>query len=317
MRSLVSIIAGAALLLGVAASAAAGPREIVDAGGRHLFVEDTSRIVSLGGSITEILYALGLDDRIAAVDTTSLYPPKALSEKPDIGYLRALSAEGVLSAAPSLILAEEDAGPPEAVSLLERASVPFIRAPNDMTAEGVVEKIRFVGTVMDAEEKASQLADAVAADFETLRSETATIKTPLRAMFILSLADGRIMAAGEDTSADAIIQLAGAENALGGFAGYKPVNAEAVSRAAPDAIVVMARRGGDGPGAAIAEVMANPALAATPAGEHGRIVVMDGLYLLGFGPRTAHAARDLAAALYPELRLPAIAARPWTERSAE
>jgi iron complex transport system substrate-binding protein len=299
------------LLALTASVAAAEPRQVVDGAGRGVTVSDTSRVVSLGGSVTEILYGLGLEDRIAAVDTTSLYPPDALSEKPNVGYLRALSAEGVLSVGPSLILAEDDAGPAEAVALLESASVPFLRVPSEETAEGAVAKIRFVGAVMDASSKADALADRVAADLEALRVELTAIERPIRVLFILSLAGDRIMAAGEDTSAAAILHLAGAENALSGFTGYKPVNAEAVLAAAPEAIVIMARSGGgNGPGLAAEEVLANPALASTPAGRAGHVVAMNGLYLLGFGPRVADAARDLAAALYPNRALPELAARP-------
>jgi iron complex transport system substrate-binding protein len=298
-------------------ASAAAPRVVVDAAGRTATIDDTSRVVALGGSITEILYALKLQDRIAAVDTTSLYPPAALAEKPNVGYLRALSAEGVLSVSPSLILAETDAGPAEVVTLLEGASVPFLRVPGGMDAAGVVAKVRFIGDVMGANDQASALADALAQDFSALDSELAGVTRKVRALFVLSLADGRIMAAGEGTAADAMLKLAGAENALTGFSRYKPVNPEAVLEAAPDAIVVMARHGDEpGPGIAVEDVLADPTLAATPAGKAKRVVAMDGLYLLGFGPRTAHAAHDLAAALYPGLVLPPLKARPWVDARA-
>jgi iron complex transport system substrate-binding protein len=291
------------------APAAADPRTIVDAQMRSVVIDDTSRVVSLGGSITEILYALGLENRIAAVDTTSLYPPRALAEKPNVGYLRQLSAEGVLSVNPSLIFAEADAGPETAVALLEKASVPFLRVPSDMTAEGVAERVRFVGDVMGVPEESARLADRIVADFSALEAALGKIETKVRALFVLSLADGRILAAGDETAASAILKLAGAENAVSGFVRYKPVNPEAVLDAAPDAIVVMERRSeGPGPGVAVADILANPTLAETPAGKARRVVAMDGLYLLGFGPRTAEAARDLAAALYPDLSLPDLAA---------
>jgi iron complex transport system substrate-binding protein len=132
------------------------------------------------------------------------------------------------------------------------------------------------------------------------------------AMFILSLLDGRIMAAGKDTAADAMLTLARAGNVFSDFTGYKPVSAEAVLAAAPEAIVVMERYGpGPGPGVDVADVLADRTLSETPAGKSGRVVSMNGLYLLGFGPRTPHAARDLAAAIYPDLDLPQLADRPW------
>ena len=85
------ILATAGLPLGHAAT-------VTDATGRPIEVTDASRIVSIGGAVTEILYALGLDKNIVAIDTTSLYPPQALQEKPNVGYMRQLSPEGVLGA---------------------------------------------------------------------------------------------------------------------------------------------------------------------------------------------------------------------------
>lgn len=300
----------AVLALGTAATAAV---EVTDADDRRIEIEDSSHVVSIGGSITEILYALGLSHRIAAVDSTSLYPPGVLSAKPVVGYMRALSAEGVLSTSPTLILAEEGSGPPETIDILEKASVPFVLVPSDPAPEGVTQKIRFVSEAMGVPDRGAALAAAVADDLDAVRRAVARTGTKARVMFILSLADGRVLAAGEGTSAAVMIELAGAENALRGFTGYKPVNNEAIIEAAPEVIVMMER--GDH-AASPQQVFAHPALAATPAAEWQRLVTMDGLYLLGFGPRIAHAVRDLAASIYPNLALPELAARDWARADA-
>ena len=264
--------------------------------------------------MTEILYALGLDDRIIAVDTTSVFPPAAMREKPNVGYMRQLSAEGVLSVSPTLILAEDGSGPPDTITLLEKASLPFVLVPNEKSAEGVAEKVRFVGDAMGVAAESDRLADALASDFATLQAEIAPIEKRVRALFVFSLTDGRILAGGSDTSAEAMLKLAGAENAISGFSGYKPVNTEAVLAAAPEAIVVMTRYGDDsGPGVDVADILADPTLSQTPAGKAKRVVSMNGQYLLGFGPRAAHAARDLAAALYPDRDLPPLASHPWID----
>src|SRR5690349_12078465 len=96
----------------------AGTTIVVDAAGRKVEIADASRIVSIGGAVTEILYALGLKERIVAIDSTSLYPPDAAREKPSVGYMRALSAEGVLGLNPSLVLASEGSGPKETIAVL-------------------------------------------------------------------------------------------------------------------------------------------------------------------------------------------------------
>jgi len=112
---------------------------------------DTSRIVSIGGAVTEIIHALGAQDRIVAVDTTSQFPVAA-KQKPNVGYMRALSPEGVLSMKPSLIVAIEGSGPADALKVLEAASVPLVMIPNEYTIKGVVEKIRAVAKIVNRTE---------------------------------------------------------------------------------------------------------------------------------------------------------------------
>jgi iron complex transport system substrate-binding protein len=85
---------------------------------------DSSHIVSIGGAVTETIYALGLEDRIVGVDTTSLYPPEALKRAPNVGYMRARSAEGILSLEPSWVIAIEGSGPPDALKLVSGTGVP-------------------------------------------------------------------------------------------------------------------------------------------------------------------------------------------------
>jgi heme transport system substrate-binding protein len=120
-------------------------------------------------------------------------------------------------------------------------------------------------------------------------------------LFVLNVQNGRATIGGAETSADAIIRLAGADNAASSVAGFKPVVDEALVELQPDAIVTMRRSGGQHD---TEQVMSMKGMRATPAGAAGRIVNMDGLYLLGFGPRTASAALDLMRMLYPELGVP-------------
>ena len=102
-----SAAAGCILLGGVAFAAGI---TVHDARNRDVTIADPARIISIGGAITEILYALGFEDRLAGVDATSLYPPAALRDKPNVGYMRQLSAEGVLGLNPSLVLAVQGSG---------------------------------------------------------------------------------------------------------------------------------------------------------------------------------------------------------------
>ncbi len=262
-------------------------------------VDDISRIVSIGGAVTEILYALGFDKNIVGIDSTSLYPPRAAAEKPNVGYMRQLSAEGVLGLNPSLILAVEGSGPKETMAVLEAAHVPLINVPDHYSGEGIVQKINIIAHAVGAEHRARCLVDNVRNDLTALARITAGIGTKRRILFVLSFVNGRAMASGHDTAADGIIKLAGGINAIDGYNGYKMLTDEAVIAAKPDVILSMQR---GGPGVLTADgVFANAAFSATPAAKARSFIAMDGLYLLGFGPRTVRAARDLAVALYPDL----------------
>lgn len=255
------------------------------------------RIVAIGGSLTEIVYALGEEDRLIARDTTSVFPGEALA-LPDVGYMRALSPEGVLSVDPDLILTLEGAGPPEAMEVIRSASVPVVTVPESFEREGVLAKVEAVGKALGVEKEAAELAMRIDADLQTAEDAVADIDDPARVLFILSMEGGRVMASGTGTAADGMIRLAGGENAITDYSGYKQLTDEAIVTAAPDVILLMDRGGNLDP--ATADLSNQPALAATPAAEAGRVIRMDGAFLLGFGPRTADAAKELAAALYDD-----------------
>jgi iron complex transport system substrate-binding protein len=280
---------------------------VLAATGAH--AADTSRIVSVGGAVTEILYALGADKNIVAVDTTSFYPLRAQTEKASVGYMRALSAEGVLGLRPSLIIATEGAGPKETMSVLEAAKVPMIVVPDHHNSDGIAEKIQIIAKAVGAEARGRCMIENVKADLGSLEKLRPQIKTPQRVMFVLSLVNGRAMVAGGHTAADGVIKMTGAINAVTDYDGYKPMSDEAVVAAKPDVILAMAHGGPNHVEAA--ELFALPAFSATPAAKNKRFIAIDGLSLLFFGPRTARAARELSIAIHPELAAgPAQAAAP-------
>lgn len=292
----------------VSGEAGAQSRTLTDAAGRKVEITDASRIVSIGGSVTEVIYALGLGERVVAVDQTSTFP-EAARTKPNVGYMRALAPEGVLKLGPSLILAIEGSGPPDAIEILQRASVPLLLVPEAHDAEGIARKIRFIAEAAGVPAEGEKVAAEVLADLTTLAKSREAIKQHRKAVFVLAMGSGGPIAGGAETSAQAIFTLAGVDNALTSFQGFKPVSDESLLQSQPDAVVVMADRdhvmNAD-------TVFAMPGFAATPAAKTRTLVALPGLYLLGFGPRTAHAAHDLAAALYPEAVLPSLPPRPWT-----
>ncbi len=258
------------------------------------------KVVSIGGSITEIVFALGQQDRLVAVDSTSLYPQAAAS-LPDVGYMRALSAEPVLATGPDLILAAADAGPPQTLDQLRQSGVSVETVPDHASLPGVTEKIRVVARALGKAEAGEALIAEIERQTDELQAEIAGVASRPSVLFLLSAGRGAPLAAGEMTSAEAIIVLSGGRNAISGFEGYKPLSPESAVAAAPDVILTTSRTlesmGGE------SGLLALPALAATPAARAGRLIVLDGLLLLGFGPRTPEAMRALAQALHPELQL--------------
>ncbi len=267
------------------------------------------RLVVAGGALTEIVVALGGAGRLVGVDTTSLYPAKVVEPLPRIGYIRTLSAEGILSLNPSFLLASDQAGPPAVIDQLRAVKLPLALVEETFAADHVPAKVLKVAEALGQDAAGKALAETIAADLASVRAAVSGLAKP-SVLFVLSNTGDRLMAAGQATAAETMIGLAGARNAIQGYTSYKPLSAEAALAADPDILVfpdhVVTALGGR---AAIARL---PQVSVTRAAAAGRIVSMDSLYLLGLGPRTAHAAHDFATALHPGARLPALPARAWT-----
>jgi len=253
-----------------------------------------THVVSLGGDVTEIAFALGKGDTVAAVDVTSMYPEAAL-KLPKVGYVRALSAEGILAMKPDLILASGDAGPAEAIAQLKAAGIPIVTLPKDHTLAGIQSKILAVADALDAKPEGEKLAATFEAQRKEVEAVTKTAK-PIAAVYIMGRQDGTLVGAGKGTAADAMLSAAGLTNIFASAEGYKPVSSEVLVAEAPEVIVTGARTvqafGG------LDKLKANPALIATAAVKNDHVLVYDDMYLLGLGPRAAQAANELSAAAH-------------------
>jgi iron complex transport system substrate-binding protein len=259
-----------ALALGFAAAAASPVR-----------AQTPPRIVSVGSSLTEIVYALGAENLLAGVDSTSLFPAAARA-LPQVGYMRALSAEGVLALKPTLIMATTAAGP--------AATLDY---------DSVIGKIAAVGKVTGKAAEAEAMIARGRTEMQALAARLAAATSTPRVLFLLSMGGGAPQAAGRDTAADGIIRLAGGINAIDGYSGYRPLTPESVIASRAD-FVLVTRQTVEAMGG-IEAILDQPALRRTPAGRNGKVLQFDTLLLLGFGPRTPQAATELAAALHPEI----------------
>ena len=260
---------------------------------------EARRLVTLGGDVTEIVYGLGGGADVVAADTSSVYPPEAAA-LPKVGYQRQLAAEGVLALNPTLILASDEAGPPAAITQLRDAGVTVETIATDDSVAGATTKIRRIAELLGLREAGERLiADMNAALAGAERERARARSASPRVLFVYARGAGTVSAGGRSTAADAMIHLAGGRNAIVEFDGFKPLTAEGAVAAAPD-VVLMLSRGIESLGGADA-VWAQPGLAQTPAAQNRRLVVMDDLYLLGFGPRTGAAVAELTRQLHPEL----------------
>ena len=274
--------------LGAAAAVAALP----------VHAQQPPRIVSVGSSITEIIYDLGAEKLLVGVDTTSLYP-EAARKLPQVGYMRALSAEGVLSLKPTLIIATTAAGPAGALDQLKATGIEIMILPDKYDYDSVVTKIAAIGKVTGKISEADAMIARGREAMQSLADRLATARSHPRVLFLLSMSGGAPQAAGRDTAAAGIIKLAGGINAVDGYSGYRPLTPESVIASKADYVLVT-RQTVQAMGGRQA-ILDQPSLNRTPAGKAGKIIEFDTLLLLGFGPRTPEAATELAMALHPDL----------------
>ncbi|TKC92368.1 hemin ABC transporter substrate-binding protein [Trinickia terrae] len=282
-------VSGVSSLAAAGRAIAAGPQH-VKAPGADARRSDARRVVVIGGALAEIVYALNAQARLVGADTTCTYPDAA-RKLPKIGYQRALSAEGLLSLRPDLVLASAEAGPPAALSQVKSAGVAVRSFAEGHDADTVRMKINGIAGALDAHGAGTSLLARFDSEWQATRAAVAasplaqaarTGKAP-RVLFVLNHTGNQALVAGQRTAADAMLAYAGARNVMQGFAGYRPLTAEALIAAAPD-VVLTTGEGLAAAGSAQALFTA-PGFAETPAGRAQRLVSLDALFLLGFGPR--------------------------------
>ncbi|MFY4260866.1 heme/hemin ABC transporter substrate-binding protein [Achromobacter xylosoxidans] len=241
-----------------------------------------ARVVTLGGTVTEIVYGLGQGERLVGDDQSSLYP-EAATRLPRVGYYRAVPVEGVLALQPDLVLASEQAGPPDALKRLGEVGVRVVSVPDAPSVDSLKARIRAVAAALDVAPAGEQMVRDVTG--ELARAE-AMPATRARALLLINRS-GAPQGAGRGTAAAEIMRLAGLDNVLAGQQGYKPLSPEAIGALAPDLIIVtresLQASGG------LEGFTRLPGIAATQAAAKQRIIVMDDLLILGLGPRLPQA----------------------------
>lgn len=237
-----------------------------------------ARVVTLGGSVTEIVYQLGQGDKLVGDDLSSLYP-EAATKLPRVGYYRSVPVEGVLSLKPDLVLASEQAGPPDALKRLADVGVRVVTVSDAPSVASLKSRIRGIADALGVAPAGERMVEDVTR--ELARAE-AVPATRARALLLINRT-GSPQGAGRDTAANEVMHLAGLVNVLQDQHGYKPLSAEAMGALAPDLIIVTQASLDAGGG--MDAFLRMPGIASTQAAAKRRVVVMDDLLILGMGPR--------------------------------
>ena len=276
----------------------AQPVEVTDAHGETVVIHSTERIISLNGSSTEILFALGVGANVVGCDASSTYPKHVKEILPSVGYQYQLNAEGILSLRPTLVIGRADVKPPQVIEQLQMAGVTVLLFKEPRTFDEAKQRLSTIGKAVGRQERATSLISALEKDIETLKSKINARQghAKLKALSLYLRGPQTAFVLGRDSGPGAMLEIAGATNAAGKITGTKPMTAEAVIAAQPD-VYVLFESGLKSIGG-VEGLLKVPGLAQTPAGRNKRVVAMDGLYLSGFGPRCGKAALDLFRGIY-------------------
>ncbi|APD90910.1 hemin ABC transporter substrate-binding protein [Alteromonas mediterranea] len=244
------------------------------------------RIVTAGGSITEIVFALGRGDWVIATDSTSMFPQEAASLT-KLGYFRQLSTEGVLAQQPTMLLGAEASGPSIALEQIAHAGVDVTTFEVDKNLSGLKALVLDIGKKLAASEQAIELIHHIEKKVEQQKARHAdkasAFNKPIKALFVVANNDRGITVAGKDTVPQALFDTLGIVNIGESVKGYKVMDAESVLMQNPD-IVIAAGHMLRGKSAKEA-LCTHHALATTFAGKHCLVEAMDSSISLGLSPR--------------------------------
>lgn len=260
-----------------------------------------ARIISLSGFITEVLYELGLGDQIVGTDITSTYP-EAVEALPKLGHTSQLNAEALLALRPDVILIESRQAGNQVLQQIANSGIRILEIPTSFRLDNALQAARVMQQHLDiSDQQIEKLGARIDQDRLQLENTLSQFTEKPKVLFIYARGAGRLQVAGRNTSAAAIIELAGGQNAINTFDNFQVLTPEALVGAAPDVILMFSSGLASLDGrAGLAQI---PGMTQTPAFQHDRIVTMDGHYLTAFGPRAGEAAETLARAIRQKTNL--------------
>ncbi|MEU2594565.1 ABC transporter substrate-binding protein [Streptomyces albidoflavus] len=276
------------------------PAKVASADGHTVTVEDTSRVVPLTGSLNEIVFTLGLGEQVVARDITATFEQAA--DLPVVTRAHDVSAESVLSLKPTVVLADTTTGPAEAISQIRDAGIPLVVLDPPKELDDIGPRIEAVAGALGVAEAGKALVERTEQRIGKVRADVPDLPAadrPRVAFLYLRGSASVYLLGGRESGAGSLLEAAGALDAgkeSGLRKDFTAITSEALAKAAPDAILVMAKglKSVDG----IDGLVKIPGVAETPAGMDRRVVSIDDGVLLNYGPRTDQVLADLVDQLY-------------------
>ncbi len=251
------------------------------------------KIITAGGTVTEVVDALGFSDQIIATDITSTFPV-SMKALPSIGYRNQIKAEGILALGPDLVLVEEDYLSPDVVEQLKAAKVNIRVFKKPAAVEGTKTLVAELAAFFEVPEKGAEIIGAIDADLAELETYLKSQESSPKAIFVMARGPETVFVAGDKTFATEIFKMADLEGTATGFDEFAPLTPESLVQMNPDYLVffesgIQSLGGKEG-------LVKIQGMDQTEAFKKGQVVALDGQYLSGFGPRVGQAALDLAKA---------------------
>ncbi len=255
---------------------------------------DSTKIVSINGTVSEILVDLGFEDNIIGVDVASTYPA-SLNAKPKVGHSQQMAAEGIIALGPDVVIGTSKDVKPELADQIRNAGVKLLLFDQEYSPEGTKKLIKSIADSLNRTAKGDSIISIVEADLAKANAVEKTDPKP-KVLFIYARGTGTMMVAGNGTQVEKIIELAGGQNAVSGFTDYKPLTAEALVAANPDVILLF-----DSGLSSLGDIdglLEVQGVKETNAGKNRKIVEMDGQFLTGFSQRLGKAVLELAEKIH-------------------
>lgn len=249
------------------------------------------RIITLSSALTETVFALGMGANVVAVDVTSVSPDRAKT-LPKVSRNRSVSAEGLVSYRPDLVLAPEGDITRETIVHLKSVGIQVVPIRQEYSISGSLSFIRQVAAAIGAKEKGEILVKQTEAETAAVLKHVINTKSKApKVLFIYARGTGTMSVAGKGSNMDALIRLAGGKNAIQDFRDFKPYTTEALVRANPDVILMfdfgLTSIGGKD------QMLDMPGMRLTNAGRNKKIVTMSGPLLVNFATRLPQAIKEL------------------------